>query len=148
MADQDNARIARAIYDAFNDRDFDAGTALVTDDAEWLNVATGQTFRGPEGVRQNYEQWATAYPDGRCEDIEILAGEGFAVVQFTGRGKNTGPLGSPAGEIPATGRSVDVPFCDVLEIRAGKIAGGKSYFDMATMMRQLGLMPDAVGAAT
>ena len=30
-------------------------------------------------------------------------------------------------------------FCEVLEVRDGKITRGQVYFDLATMMRQLGL---------
>jgi hypothetical protein len=30
---QDTATIARTVYDAFNDRDFDRGVALISDDA-------------------------------------------------------------------------------------------------------------------
>jgi steroid delta-isomerase-like uncharacterized protein len=142
MAHEENARIARSVYEAFNDRDFGRGLEVVAQDAEWLNVATGEVFRGRDEFRRNFEQWAAAFPDGRCEEIEVHAGDGFAVVQFTGRGTNTGPLRTPQGEIPATGRRVAIQFCDVHRITAGKIAGGRAYWDMATMMAQLGLLPE------
>jgi len=32
----------------------------------------------------------------------------------------------------ATGRSVDVPLCDVYELRDGKVTRLRSYFDAAT----------------
>ena len=147
MAKQDTAKIARTMYEAFNDRDFDRGLEQMAGDAEWINVATGEVFHGPAEFRRNYQQWASAFPDGRCEDISVLAGEDFAVVQFTGRGTNTGPLQTPAGEMPPTGRAIEISFCDVHLIRNGKIVGGHAYWDMASMMRQLGLMPETpVGA--
>src|SRR5919201_3666514 len=125
---QDNASIARTVYEAFNDRDFDRAVKLIADEARWTNVPTGDTFDGGEGFRRNYEQWSGAFPDGRCEDIKVRAGDDFAVVEFTGRGTNTGPLTSPAGEMPPTGRSVEIRFCDISEIKNGKIVGGRSYW--------------------
>lgn len=143
-----NAKIARTIYQAFNDREFDRGLAALADDAVWTNLPTGDTFHGPAEFRRNYEQWATAFPDGRCEDVHVIGSDDYAVVEFIGRGTNTGPLATPQGEVPATGHKVEIPFCDVHRIEDGKITNGRSYFDMATMMRQLGLLPEAAAQAT
>jgi steroid delta-isomerase-like uncharacterized protein len=143
-----NAAIARRIYEGFNDRDFDRGLAVVATDAAWTNLPTGDTFHGRDDFRRNYVQWSTAFPDGRCEDVHVVATDDYAVVEFIGRGSNTGPLQTPEGEIPPTGRRVDIPFCDVMRIEDGLITNGRSYFDMATMMRQLGLMPEARAETT
>ena len=51
-----------------------------------------------------------------------------------------GPLVGPQGEIPPTGKSVDVAFCDVYQFKDGKFTSLRSYFDTATLMGQLGLM--------
>ena len=148
MAQEDTASIARTVYEAFNERDFDRVTSVTADDAVWTNVPSGETFRGPQGLRENLEQWDRAFPEGKIEELDVRGGDGFAVVEFTGRGTNTGPLGTPAGELPPTNRSVQVKFCDVLEISGGKIKGGRSYWDMATMMTQLGMMPEVPAGAT
>ena len=92
------------------------------------------------------ERWAIAFPDGRAEEIETVDGGDTVVVCFTGRGTNPGPRATPAGEMAATGREARVRFCDVIEFENGKIARGRSYFDMATMMRQLGLTPEPAAA--
>jgi limonene-1,2-epoxide hydrolase len=39
---------------------------------------------------------------------------------------------------------MNIPVCNVLEVRDGKIYREREYMDMATMMVQLGVMP--VGA--
>jgi steroid delta-isomerase-like uncharacterized protein len=139
MSAQDNARIARAIYDAFNDRDFDQGVSLVAKDVRWLNVPLGITFQGPAGYRQYVQGWAAAFPDSKVEITNMIASEEGVVTEFRGRGTHTGPLAGPAGEIPATGRRVDVSFCDVLRFQNGKIVSAHTYYDAATLMRQLGL---------
>jgi predicted ester cyclase len=68
-------------------------------------------------------------------------------MEFHGRGTHTGPLTSPAGSIPPTGRSVDIPFIQFLEFESGKIARARLYFDLSTMMRQLEIQPGMMAAS-
>jgi len=46
------------------------------------------------------------------------------------------PIGS---SIPATGRSVKIPFATLFRVKSGKIASHRAYWDMATFLGQLGL---------
>ena len=147
MSAQENARIARIPYEAYNSRHFDEAAAVVADDFEMRNMATGETFRGPSGMKAALKRWADAFPDSKVEVRSVIADEKGAVVEFMGHGTNTGPLATPTGTLQATNRKAEVPFCDVVTIRGGKIATSHEYLDMATMMRQLGVMPEAAGAA-
>src|SRR5574341_655621 len=127
MSAQDNARMVRTTYDAYNDRKFDVAVALASEDSEWLNVPLGLALRGKEGYRQFLQGWATAFPDSRTEVTYTVADEEGVVVEFRGRGTHTGPLASPAGNIPATGRSVDISFCQVFRLKGGKIVSSHLY---------------------
>lgn len=139
--------VVRGVYDAFNDRDIDKAVSVVSDDAEWTNIPTGETLRGRDGLRQFLQGWDGGFPDGRIEVSSIKAGEGFAVVEFVGRGTNSGSLQTPAGDLPPTNRSVELRFCDVVEVSDGRITGGRTYWDMASLMTQLGMMPEPPSAA-
>ncbi len=46
------------------------------------------------------------------------------------------------GDFPATGRSMTLELCDVMEFEDGKIRSMRSYFDTGSMMAQLGLSPE------
>lgn len=140
MSTQENAKLAHSLYEMYNNGDFDGMAAQAAADAEITGVPTGMTLKGPDGFRQYIQGWASAFPDSQIEVMNVIVGEEGAVVEFRGRGTHTGPLMAPTGEIPATGKSVDIPFCDVLQMKDGKITSLRSYFDIATMMGQLGLM--------
>jgi steroid delta-isomerase-like uncharacterized protein len=142
---EENGQLARRVLDLWNTRDFDRAASFVADNAECVNVAFNTTFRGPEGYREFMQSWATAFPDGRIEIKRVIADENGAAVEYTGRGTNTGPLTGPMGTIQATGRQGELALCDVLEIERGKIRRLRSYFDSATLMRQLGIMEEGVG---
>ena len=146
MSAQENAAATRAFNEAYNNRDWDAAVALTAADVEFVNVATGETFRGPDGVRQFLDGWANAFPDSRVETTAVIADDERAVIEFTGRGTQTGPLRGPAGEIPATGRSVEVPFIQVAEFEGDKIVRGRLYFNSMTMLVQLGVVPAPASA--
>lgn len=143
----DNATLARSLYDAFNSRDFDREAALWADEGVMTNVGSGEQLRGPEGSRQSNRFWAEAFPDGRVTVDRVVAADPYVVVEFTGRGTHTGTLTSPAGSIPATGRSVTLQLCDVLELRDGKVWSRQRYFDTGAMMAQLGLTAGQAQAA-
>ncbi len=147
MADS-NASIATSLYEAWNTRDFDRFAGMFADDAEIVIVGAGETLRGREGALQFAEMWATGFPDGRVATDSVIDGADATAVEYTGRGTHTGTLAGPSGEIPATGREVTLQLCDVLRIGAdGKIRSLRTYFDTASLLGQLGLMPAQVGTA-
>jgi steroid delta-isomerase-like uncharacterized protein len=147
MAVVDNEQLARSIYEMFNAREFDRAASFVLADVEWVNVPFGARFDGPDGFRQFLHGWVVAMPDVVVDALVISPGEGSVVAEYTSRGTHAGPLMGPPGAIPPTGRRVEVRVCEVMQVRAGRVASGHVYFDAATMMRQLGLMSlDVAGA--
>lgn len=140
---EDNARIAERIAELWNDRDFDGLMRICAEELECVAVPFGTAYRGPEGYRQFMQAWATAFPDGRVEVRRVIADENGAVVEYTGRGTHTGPFSGPFGTIPATGQRAELHLCDVMEVEQGLVRRVRSYFDSATLMRQLGITPQA-----
>jgi steroid delta-isomerase-like uncharacterized protein len=135
----DNATLARSLYEAFNNRDHDYLAGMMAPDGIITMVGSGQTLRGPEGSRQFNAMWDTAFPDGMVT-VDLLIAQGdHVVVEFTGRGTHTGTLTTPAGAIPATGRSATLQFVDVLELADGKVVSQRNYFDTGSLMAQLGI---------
>jgi steroid delta-isomerase-like uncharacterized protein len=138
----DNAAVSREIYDDFDRQDFSKALQLVTPDVEILFVPTGQTFRGPEGFEAFMKNFKTAFPDVEIEVNNQIASGDYVVNEFVGRGTHTGPLESPAGTIPPTGRRVTFTVCEVQRFRNGKLASLHNYQDMVSLLRQLGLIPE------
>ena len=146
---EDNAAIARAVFQAFNDHDLERAGALAAEDMEFVDVPTGRTMRGPEGFKDGMRAWIRACSDARVEVVDMFAGEeGSVTAEFVGRGTHDGPLATPGGEIPPTGRSLELRYCEVFRMRDEKIASARLYYDAATLLGQLGLMPQPEGASS
>ena len=61
-----------------------------------------------------------------------------AIVSFNDRTLLATHQGELMGIAP-TGRRVEVPVCNVIEVRDGKIYAEREYFDTAHLMQQLGV---------
>jgi steroid delta-isomerase-like uncharacterized protein len=139
----DNPAAIRELFDAFNDGDLDRASSLAADDFELVDVPAGQTFEGPEGLREWLGTFRTAFPDSRAEVVEVLSDGDRVATEHIGRGTHEGELAIPAGTIPATGRTIELTFGEFYDFRDGKLIGMRAYYDTTTLMRQLGLMPAA-----
>jgi hypothetical protein len=61
------------------------------------------------------------------------------VVELTWRGTHTGPLQTPRGVIASTGKTINVRACQVIELSGDKTKAVRQYFDLGTLLQQLGV---------
>ncbi len=134
-----NLEIGRAVYDAFNQRQFDRALALCDEKCVISVIPTGQSYRGPNGMREFMQGWVNALPNCQVALRHQYATETGVVNEFHGHGVHSGVLKTQQGNIGPTQKTLDLDFCEVWEITDGKIQSIRAYFDVATMMRQLGL---------
>jgi steroid delta-isomerase-like uncharacterized protein len=140
MSANENAALARRIYQLFSDDKLDDALELVTEDVEAVLVPFGQTFHGRDGFTGFMQGFKGAFPDIRISVTNQVATDDQVVSEFTARGTHTGPLQTPAGAIPPTGRTVDFIVCEVMRVKHGRIASLHNYQDATSIMRQLGLI--------
>jgi predicted ester cyclase len=83
--------------------------------------------------------WHEAFPDNRLGITAIHADGRGGVHEGRFTGTHAGTLRGLAGEIAATNRAVDAPFCGVYEFDEGKITSVHLFFDQMELLTQLGL---------
>ena len=67
--------------------------------------------------------------------------DNVAVEEGTFIGTHNGVLHGPMGDVPPTGRPVEVDYIQVLRLSDGKHASFNLMFDRLMMLEQLGLVP-------
>lgn len=102
-------------------------------------IATGQVFDGADEVRQYYATSRGAFPDQRNEIHTLRHADDAVVVEFDLLGTHGGPFMG----VPATGRTFRCRMVAIFEFDGDRIVCERVYFDAATIMRQLGLLPGA-----
>jgi steroid delta-isomerase-like uncharacterized protein len=118
-----------------------------------LNAEHG-VFEAPgdvqlEGRDANTEyamSWLNAFPDARLNVHNELAAGNWVVQEFTFEGTHTGPLQTPMGEVPATGRSLKGRGAQIFKVEDDAVVDTRLYFDQVQVMTQLGLMPEPTAA--
>jgi predicted ester cyclase len=152
MGAQEHVALARSVLELENSRQsdqawLDKSAAAFAADCEIINAASGTTFHGPEGYKRFMRFFAESFPDLRIELTNVFATEDQVTLEGIWRWNDTGPLYLLSGALPSMKRSGKLRFCSIFQIRKGKIASHHGYYDMLTMMEQLGLAP-VTGQAT
>jgi len=146
MTVQNTVTLVQTLYELMNNHQsdpvwLDKSLTFFDEDCEVIDVPSGVTSRGPDGYKQLILFFEEGFPDSGIEITNLFATDDQAVVEFIGRGTNTGPLHMPAGDVSPTGRVVEMRFCDVYRVSNGKIVSYRSYYDVFGFLYQLGLIP-------
>ncbi|MBT0671130.1 nuclear transport factor 2 family protein [Novosphingobium profundi] len=100
------------------------------------NVPAGIDFRG-EDIALVASAMAEAFPDVHREILHVEATDDLVVVELAIRGEHRGTLMTPAGAVPATGKRIDVPCCDVFHMKEGKVTAFHCYNAANILQQQL-----------
>lgn len=146
MSRQDLIAAAKAPTEAYNEKDWDAVRNSVTPGFVYDEVATGRKAEGIEEVLELWRGWGRAFPDSRATFDEPLVDGDTVVLRLRWSGTNTGLLSLPDGEIPPTGKEIDIRSCQVCRIEGGKVVSISHYWDALTMLSQLGVAPATTAA--
>jgi ketosteroid isomerase-like protein len=98
----------------------------------------GMEFRGVAPLKQALAAYLTAFPDLKHHvNHEIESGDTIAV-ELTATGTHTGPMQTPQGSVPATGKKVVWESCDYIQVKGGKMVSWHVYHDSMPFLTALG----------
>jgi steroid delta-isomerase-like uncharacterized protein len=131
---------AKAPFLAYNDKDWTKAKATITPDFVYDEVATGRKVTGADQTLEAWKGWAQAFPDSKGTiHAAHVTNEGSVVLEVTWKGTHKGPLQTPNGSIAATGKAIEVRGCAIVAIAGERAREQRHYFDMATLLRQIGV---------
>lgn len=139
-----NVETLRNAHQAWNRRDFDGVLRNIAENYLYQDHPTGRTVRGRDGFRGYLENWARAMSDGQIIKAEYIDAGDVVITQFTAEGTNDGPFSG----LPPTNRRVSFPFCEIVRFdKQGNMAGGAAYYDLYSVLTQLGHVKPLATAA-
>jgi steroid delta-isomerase-like uncharacterized protein len=142
MSEQENIKAAHAFFDAWNAGDLSQGDEYNAADF----MAEGPGAATPMNTEQNrmYSQnFLTAFPGSKFEILLTIAQGDYVVTNWKASGgTHSGPLRTPSGgTVPPTGKSAVVMGSTTTQLKNGKITHSWTFWDMASLLGQLGLLP-------
>jgi steroid delta-isomerase-like uncharacterized protein len=135
--DQENLRIVREGWDAWNAHDIEGAGKNLDERHVWETDTLPAPVVGRDGYRQAMQMYVRAFPDLRFTIDQLLPSGDYVVTQYTATGTQKGELMG----IPPTNRRAETHGCTVAEIRNGKVIRTSVYWDTGHLLRQLGVMP-------
>lgn len=126
------------LLEAWNAHDIERASALYASDYQGIDVGEAKPQHGRQAVRQTLERYFAAFPDLHftTEDA-IIQGNRVAVI-WSAQGTHRGRLMN----IPATGRTAVIRGITVLTIEGNQAKQGIFMWDVAGLLRSLGLLPE------
>jgi steroid delta-isomerase-like uncharacterized protein len=134
-------RAARAPVEAYNEKNWHKLRSAVTQDFVYEEVATQRRLEGVDAVIACWQAWARAFPDSKATFDEQFVADGAVVLEVTWVGTHSGLLDLPGGPVAPTNRPIRLQSCQVLGLQNGKVRSIRQYFDIATLLQQLGMLP-------
>lgn len=119
-----NEKLIQEFCDAWKERDVDAILAYFHDDAVYHNIPIEPAV-GPEAIRAVVEMFVPPADAIEFEVHHIFSNPNGDIV-FTER----------TDRFVIGGKTIDLPVAGVFELRDGKIAAWRDYFDLQTFMTQ------------
>jgi hypothetical protein len=133
-----NEEIIRNLY-AVAEKEPEKFRSLFTENGYWWDVASGAKYIGDDLARAA-DIYSTAFPDMHRELHDLYFDGDVVVVRLSLIGTHRGDLPVPIGTIPATGKAIDVPSCDLFTIEGGKVSVSECYYLGTILLGQIGVL--------
>lgn len=141
MALRDPILIASENIEAYNAGDWDRLRAVLAPDVVYDEVGSRRQMKGADTLIDAYRTWKQAFPDGTGEIIKGFASGKSVTLEVAWKATHTGPLVLGDRTIPPSGKPWSMAGAQVISIEGGKITHFRQYFDLMSILDQIGAMP-------
>lgn len=131
---RDNKELFRRVFDALNERDFDAFAETHSKDVVLHDH--DEEFYGIEAAIEHERTIYDAFPDMEYTPEDILAEDDMVAGRWTVTGTHEGEFEG----IAPTGEEVEIPACGILRVEEGEIAEVWLTYDRLGLLQQLGVV--------
>jgi len=134
----DVEKMLRDYYEVWNSHDVERITSFLADEFLYEDVPAGVAHRNKDEFKASWRDFFAACPDFRVEWKTLFVAGDWAAAESVMTATHTGDFPM----LPATGKSVSVRAASIIEMQGDKIKRNTNYFNMASLMQQLGVMPE------
>jgi steroid delta-isomerase-like uncharacterized protein len=128
---------ANVIIDTWNTRVNEKIIQLYSMHYEGEDLSGNKKRSGLEGVKNWLDSVLHAFPNIQYTLVDYVESGDRLVLHWQAKGNHHGSF----LKIPASGKQVAIHGISFLKIEDGKISEGKLFWDLASVLRQIGLLP-------
>jgi ketosteroid isomerase-like protein len=135
----DPEAFVREAYATAERMDLEGWKSVFAEDGIFTDQSVGVTYQG-EDLDYPVRQYGTAFGDMHRELYNLWTIGETVIVRLALQGTHTGPLATPFGTLPPTGKKMDAPCADIFELVDGKIKRFDCYPEGSIILTQLGVI--------
>jgi len=132
----DHKSHASSVVEAFNNSDWDASSRLFGS-STYNELGTQRSLKGAD-IIDALKGWKTAMPDVKGSITRAAELGDQVILEVSWHGTNTGPLATPKGEIPPSGKTQTTPSAWIFDYGGDALVESRHYFDMLALLQQIG----------
>jgi predicted ester cyclase len=136
--------VMRKKFAALNAQDADRMGRCFSPQAE--KEVPGGRLQGRDQIVGFVAAFWEAFPNLELSVTSAVEEGSVVAIRGTMAGTHSGTLRTPGGDIPPTGRDVDLTFSDDYEVVDGLIVSSHLQLDRLALLEQLGMIPAPVSA--
>lgn len=139
-SENQNLQLTRKIHDHFSSNQFDACLSMADENVRITAHAFGMVFNGKEefnGFMQGFKQ---AFPNMKLEHTNEICDGDRVGIQMTAKGTHSGPLETPVGIIPPSGKTIELQVAEFFVWNNGFLQSIDNYQDAGSLLRQIGAL--------
>jgi steroid delta-isomerase-like uncharacterized protein len=132
--------VVERMVEAITNEDIDAYGRLYANEAVMYEPLLPEPARGKAEIMRGEAALFTAFSDVTIAVTNQLSSGRVVIAEVVLRAINDGPLDLGAGEVPPTGRRIEIPMAWAFDLNnEGLVVEERDYFDTAQIMEQLGM---------
>jgi steroid delta-isomerase-like uncharacterized protein len=132
------AAYADVINQAWNSHDIEKVLSFYSPDYIADDVSQASLLRGHEGLRAMLKTYWKAFPDLEIAVTDMVIEGSRVATAWVAAGTHQGTIMN----IPPTGHKVQVRGVSIIDVEDGLIVRGQYIWDLAGMLRHMGLLPE------
>lgn len=123
---------------AWNTHDSEQILIFYSPEYEGLDIGQNGVQQGLMALRESLEQYFQAFPDVHIEISELVIESNHISLGWVAHGTQTGAF----MKIPPTGRIITLRGVSIFILQDEKVYRGQHVWDLAGLLRHIGLLPD------
>jgi steroid delta-isomerase-like uncharacterized protein len=134
----DLTRYAETINQAWNSHNFEEVVNLYSPECISEDMGQASLLRGRDGLRAMLMAYWSAFPDLQFKVTDTVFQDSRLAMAWVAQGTHQGTI----MHIPPTGHRVQVRGMSMLDVKDGLIVRAQYIWDIAGMLRHMGLLPE------
>ena len=134
----DLATYAEMINAAWNSHEIEKVLSFYASECTSDDVGQASLLRGREGLRVMLDMYWRGFPDLQFKVTDTVVQDSRLAIAWLAEGTHQGTMMN----IPPTGRKVQVRGISIIDVKDGLVVRGQYVWDLAGMLRHLGLLPE------